>query len=666
MTLLALLALGAPAARAVTFTVINTNDVGAGSLRQAILDANANGNAPTVDVIELAIPGAGVHTITLASGGPVILEPVTIDATTQPGTTTLPLVELVAGSAGLTAFAVSSVGVTIRGFAINGFGTGVYVSLGSGGHATVLGNFIGTDATGAQSPNAATQGTGVFVDRGSTAQIGGPGAGDGNVIASHGIGVHFPIGNGSMPGSTVAGNFIGTDRDQAIALGNGTGVRIAGLFWRVPVNGNVIAENTDDGVFVCCGNGSPILDNSFYGNGSLGIDLDGIGNQLQAAPVLTTAATDGLATRLTGTQTIPPSETIRVQLFTNPVAEQQGRTFVGEIPALAGGSFDVTFPVGSTLGHFASGTATRPATNDTSEFSNDVQIVAAPLLAKSFDPASIFVGAVSTLRFTLTNLAAPDLTGVSLSDSYPAGLLNASPASPATTCGGVASFGAAPGGGSFSAGGLTVPANGSCEVTVNVTGPVGSYPNTVAAGDVLSSNGPNLSPAGATLEVLGLLAAPTVTKSFTPPSIAPGGTSTLTITLTNPNGMPMTGVTFTDVYPAGLANTTTPGATTTCGGVVVAPPGPSGNGLALGGATIPANGSCTVSAAVTASASGTYTNDLPAGAVTSDNAEPNDGNGSSASLGVAGLLEVPAVGGWGLGMLAALLAGAGLLALRRR
>ena len=49
---------------AATFTVTSTSDSGAGSLRQAILDANAN---PGSDTIVFAIPGSGVQTITAAS-----------------------------------------------------------------------------------------------------------------------------------------------------------------------------------------------------------------------------------------------------------------------------------------------------------------------------------------------------------------------------------------------------------------------------------------------------------------------------------------------------------------------------------------------------------------------------------------------------------------------
>ena len=51
-------------AMAATFTVTNTDDTGAGSLRQAILDANAT---PGVDTIAFNIPGAGVQTISPAS-----------------------------------------------------------------------------------------------------------------------------------------------------------------------------------------------------------------------------------------------------------------------------------------------------------------------------------------------------------------------------------------------------------------------------------------------------------------------------------------------------------------------------------------------------------------------------------------------------------------------
>src|SRR6476620_9785866 len=69
-------------AQANTFTVINTNDSGAGSLRQAILDAN--GTAGT-DQINFNIPGSGVQTISPLTQLPAITDPVVIDGYTQPG-----------------------------------------------------------------------------------------------------------------------------------------------------------------------------------------------------------------------------------------------------------------------------------------------------------------------------------------------------------------------------------------------------------------------------------------------------------------------------------------------------------------------------------------------------------------------------------------------------
>src|SRR5438445_1734252 len=67
-----------------TFFVVNTNDSGAGSLRQAILDANSNPNSGGPDFIDFNIPGAGVHTISPTSALPTITDPVTIDGYSQP------------------------------------------------------------------------------------------------------------------------------------------------------------------------------------------------------------------------------------------------------------------------------------------------------------------------------------------------------------------------------------------------------------------------------------------------------------------------------------------------------------------------------------------------------------------------------------------------------
>jgi hypothetical protein len=81
------------------FTETNIDDAGAGSLRQAILDANAN---PGADTIAFQISGAGVHTIQLASPLPTLTGVTVVDGTTQSDYAGVPLVEL-NGSAAATA-----------------------------------------------------------------------------------------------------------------------------------------------------------------------------------------------------------------------------------------------------------------------------------------------------------------------------------------------------------------------------------------------------------------------------------------------------------------------------------------------------------------------------------------------------------------------------------
>ena len=69
------------AAHGGTFMVTNMADSGAGSLRWAITNANAN---PGPDTINFEIIGTAPFTINVLSALPAVTDPVTIDATTQP------------------------------------------------------------------------------------------------------------------------------------------------------------------------------------------------------------------------------------------------------------------------------------------------------------------------------------------------------------------------------------------------------------------------------------------------------------------------------------------------------------------------------------------------------------------------------------------------------
>ncbi len=97
---------------------------------------------------------------------------------------------------------------------------------------------------------------------------------------------------------------------------------------------------------------------------------------------------------------------------------------------------------------------------------------------------------------------------------------------------------------------------------------------------------------------------PTLSKSFSPSPVAVGASSTLSFTVTNPNPtLPMTGIAFTDVLPAGLTVTT--GSNAQCGGTLsrTAP-----DTLSFTGGSLAAGASCLITATVTATTAGPHQN----------------------------------------------------------
>jgi uncharacterized repeat protein (TIGR01451 family) len=308
----------------------------------------------------------------------------------------------------------------------------------------------------------------------------------------------------------------------------------------------------------------------------------------------------------------------------------------------ASGSCIVTVDVTSALaGAYTNNTgiiSTGNAGNGASA-SGVLTVIGSPTVAKSFAAASITPGGSSVLTITLTNPnAATALTGLALIDTYPTNVVNAAIPAVSTTCGGVAT--AAAGGSTVTLSGGSLLAAASCTVTVTVTSSVlGTSTNTIAAGDVTTTNaGANTTPASATLTVA--YAPPTVAKTFAPTAVASNTNDILTITLTNPNAVAITGAAFTDTYPAGLINTTGGVTGNTCGGTATALTTGAANTLDLTGGTIPANGSCTISYnQVQSATSGTYINTIAAGDVTTTNTGANTA-AASATLTVLSPLTV--------------------------
>jgi hypothetical protein len=128
---------------AATFIVVNTNDAGAGSLRQAILQANTNGIA---DTIEFQITNA-TRTLTVTSALPAIGEPVTLTGATQPGYVNAPIVELNGNNLAADGLRLQTSSSTIRALVINRFnGDGIEIVGGAGN--VVEGCVIGLNLAG--------------------------------------------------------------------------------------------------------------------------------------------------------------------------------------------------------------------------------------------------------------------------------------------------------------------------------------------------------------------------------------------------------------------------------------------------------------------------------------------------------------------------------------
>ena len=127
-----------------TYWVTSAADSGAGSLRAAILAADAAGGS---NVIDFAI-GSGLQDISLQTALPAVTDSLTIDGTTQSGYAGTPLISL--NGQGLTTAAngltVTGNNTLIRGLDIVGFTADGILLQGSG--ETVQNSFVGVEADG--------------------------------------------------------------------------------------------------------------------------------------------------------------------------------------------------------------------------------------------------------------------------------------------------------------------------------------------------------------------------------------------------------------------------------------------------------------------------------------------------------------------------------------
>jgi hypothetical protein len=296
---------------AAAFTVSNTNDSGAGSLRQAVLDANAT---PAADIIQFSIPGNGPHRIILQTGL-IVQQPLIVDGFSQPGSVPNTLaqgglnaqlmIEISGAVTNITAFSAqlpvdSTDSLTLRGLVINRLATAVRRST---GNLVVEGCYVGTDVSGQSVPLALDE----AITLGLTRQdrIGGLLPAQRNLIsgASRGISSYgVSVGRLTLGTSvSIQGNLVGTNAQGSQALPNSTGILLG--VSEVPFGSlsaliggnseaarNVISGNLRSAIaFNCassgaCGNGTQIWGN-FIGTSASGMLALGNGSENSAAAI---------------------------------------------------------------------------------------------------------------------------------------------------------------------------------------------------------------------------------------------------------------------------------------------------------------------------------------------------------------------------------------------
>ncbi len=543
---------------------------------------------------------------------------------------------------------------TFGGFAagagnvISGWQNGI--NLNNSALNTIVGNFIGTDATG-------NKGIGNSLDG---IYVGGTGATAGS--AQNRIGA-APLGTSAVVGNTIAdnarngvtvtafspftriqGNHIGIGADNSTQLGNGingvllnnqtsTLIGLAtlagnGLATETPF-GNVIAYNGSKspinspaaGVLVNGGINNGILSNSIYNNSGLGIQLSLVSSPT-SSPIITSALSGGSQTRITGSIFEQPLTTYRIQLFSSTTpAPGNGQTFVGEFDVTTDSAGNATFnpTIGTAVGVglYLSATATQSATfnPNTSEFSTPTQvgqaIVADLAVTETPQAGNPLVGQPFSYTVTVTNNGPDDATGVILTDTLPtnATLVNTS-------------IGALNNGVlSVTIGNLAAKASQVVVVTVRPTSTSNAFTNVVSvAGDnidfPLSNNTASITStvlADADLAVR-------LTPAVNPTPI--GAPLTFTLTITNQGPSTANNAVTTVTFPSDYTNIT---AAPDQGTFSV-----NGNVLTISSGILPSSGSSTVTitatpgTAATESTTATVSNPGLNGAA--DLADPNPAN----------------------------------------
>ena len=199
--------------------------------------------------------------------------------------------------------------------------------------------------------------------------------------------------------------------------------------------------------------------------------------------------------------------------------------------------------IGTTSGTKSNSTQVTSTQGNSTTVTATLAVNAAnpPTLAMSFNPTTILVNGTSTLTYTIANPnGSSALTGVGFNDSFPAGLIVATPNGLAGSCGG-GTITAIATAGTVTLSGATLMASASCTFSVNVTA--------TSAGTKSNSTQATSNEGGSGSFVTVTLAVANGTSSNLTSSLDPsqfGQTVTFTATVAGSGGTPTGAVTFKD------------------------------------------------------------------------------------------------------------------------
>ncbi|HEX8173301.1 MAG TPA: right-handed parallel beta-helix repeat-containing protein [Thermoanaerobaculia bacterium] len=352
-----------------TFQVTNANDEGAGSLRQAMIDVNADpvcADLPCRILFSIAPAAEGQwRTIAVQSPLPLLVAgDVSIDATTQVDSNPLgPDVELL-GSAlrNGTALRIRSGEASVRGFAIGSFPhDGIFFDPAVRGSAIVIeNNYIGVDPTGTRPVANGSRG----------------------IVIGEGIVAHSAIRNNIISGNARSGIFVNTIIEPALPLGNvlvidnnrigvaahtddpigngASGIFVGPRAQQVGIHDNVIAYNLHMGVAVAAGQTQWISAglNRIFGHPGQAYDINLNGPDGAQLPVIESAHYDPATgvTTITGRGPVPSFVQYEYLIYANREVDGAGYAEaeqpLGSVHAQPDGRFVFTTSSGDLRGKY--------------------------------------------------------------------------------------------------------------------------------------------------------------------------------------------------------------------------------------------------------------------------------------------------------------------------